>query len=190
MSGFKIDIKNFKNVTDNLGKVIKNAEEKVNKELHAFGVGVVADAKRNVPVDEGILRNSINYKQEGLIVTINVSANYAAYLEFGTRKFAAKYVASLPPDWQTFAAQFKGGGGGSFEDLVMRITEWVMRKKIGATYNVKTKRRDRVGKQSAATTARADAYAIALHIVRNGIMPQPYLRPAVDKNLIELKKRL
>ncbi len=64
----------------------------------------------------------------------------------------------------------------------MRITEWVIRKKIGATYNTKTKRRDRVGKQSAKTTSQADAYAIALHIVRNGIRPHPFLYPAVMKN--------
>lgn len=183
MSGFKIDIKNLGKVQDKLGKVVKTTEEKLRNEMNAFGLATVADAKRLVPVDEGVLRNSINYSLQtgkSVVVQINVNANYAAYLEFGTRRFAAQYVSSLPADWQTFAAQFKGKGGGSFEELVMRITEWVMRKGISK----------RVGKQSAATTARADAYAIALSIVRNGIRPHPFLRPAVDKNIIDLKKRL
>jgi len=111
-----------------------------------------------------------------------VGVDYGAYLEFGTRKFAARYVASLPADWKAFAATFKGPGGGNFEEFVMRLTKWVLRKKIGATYNIKTRRRDRVGKQSAKTTAEADAYAIALYIIRNGIRAQPFLYPSAQKN--------
>ena len=180
--------------TQTVLSAIKSSKDKAEKiiadELNAFGLKTVNDAKRNAPVDEGALRNSIGYTKDRTSVTITVNVDYAAYLEFGTRSFAQAYVSSLPTEWQTFASQFKGGGGGSFEEFVMRITQWVKRKGIGATYNIQTRRRDRVGKQTAAQTAEADAYAIALYIIRKGIRPHPYLIPAVEKNRIELIKQL
>jgi len=169
----------------------KKIEKIVQNELNAFGKSTVADAKNNAPVDEGTLRSAISFAKGDMEVTISVNVDYAAYVEFGTRSFAQSYVSSLPSDWQTFASQYRGSaGGGSFEDFVMRIFEWVKRKKIGATYNISTRRRDRVGKQTAAQTMEADAYAIALYIIRKGIRPHPYLIPAVEKNRVELIKQL
>jgi len=112
-------------------------------------------------------------------LSITVAANYAAYMEFGTRKFAAAYVSTLPQDWKAYAATFKGSGGGTFDEFIMRLMAWVKRKGIGETFDIKTRRRVRQGKQSAATTREADAYAIALHILRHGIRPHPFLYPAV-----------
>ena len=94
-----------------------------------------------------------------MAVEIVVAANYAAYLEFGTRGFAAAYVATLPTEWQVFAAQFKGGGG-SFEDFFMNIIDWVKRKGIEP----------------------AAAYPIAIKILRFGIAAKPFLYPAVEIN--------
>lgn len=171
----------------------KELEPKIGNEIKMWANNTAADAARRAPKNEGILRNSIKPSYTSLHGKVVVGVDYAAYLEFGTRRFAAQYVNSLPNDWKTFAASFKGKGGGSFEELVMRITRWVQQKGIGQTYNVKTRRRDRVGKQSAKTTAEADAYAIALHIVRNGIRPQPYLFPADrehKKILIENIKKI
>jgi HK97 gp10 family phage protein len=168
-------------------KIEKDVIAKLEKEFDKFGLETVNDAKRLAPVDEGRLRNSINYDRKKLQVTINVNADYAPYIEFGTRKFATKYVSSLPQEWQVFAATFKGKASkGSFEEFVLRLTKWVKRKSIGASYNITTRRRNRVGKQTADTTANADAYAIALYILRNGIKPQPFLVPAFEKNKIKL----
>lgn len=161
---------------------VEKLNAKVNKALYKFGQNVDREAKQLAPVDEGGLRQSIFYKVEGATVKVGATKDYAAYVEFGTRKFAAAYVATLPSNWQQFAASFKGPGGGSFEEFVMRLTRWVLAKGIGETYSVSTRRRDRVGKQSAQTTAEADAYAIALHILRNGIRAQPFLYPAVRDN--------
>ena len=158
--------------------------------LNRFGVRVDHDAKQLAPVDEGHLKGAIYFKPTNGGVQVGCTVDYAAYLEFGTRKFAAVYVATLPSTWQAFAAQFKGPGGGSFEEFVMRLTLWVKRKLIGATYNVQTRKRDRIGKQTAAQTMEADAYAIALHILRNGISPHPFMFPAVENNLPQLYKEL
>ena len=190
---FKLDI------TGDIKGIIKEKTKRLLQEVedavNDFGQDTVNDAKRLAPVNEGFLRNAISYvpvkSGSSLIeVEIVVAADYAAYVEFGTRKFAAQYVATLPSEWQTFAAQFKGPGGGSFDEFVMRLTRWVLKKGIGKTQNVTTRKTDRVGKQSAKTTAEADAYAIALYIMRNGIRPHPFLYPAVTKNKIELFKRI
>lgn len=192
MSGFKIDI------TGDIKGIIKNKTKRlmddIRDEISAFGEETVNDAKRLAPVDEGHLRNSIaavySVGQKGFEVEIVVATDYAAYIEFGTKGFAQKYVATLPTEWQQFAAKYKGGGGGSFDELVMRLTRWVRMKGIGATYNVQTRKRDRIGKQSAKTTMEADAYAIALHIVRHGVRQHPFLYPAVEKNRIKLLNNL
>ena len=190
MAVISLNIQGFETVLKNIKGTVKEVETAINKELVLFGNNTATDAKRRAPFDEGKLKGSISYKAANLSVEITVGADYAAYLEFGTKKFAAKYVASLPTEWQAFAKQFKGKGGGSFEDFVMRLTRWVLSKQIGATFNVKTRRQDRVGKQSKETTAKADAYAIALYIIRNGIRPHPYFVPAVEKNKITLVANL
>lgn len=180
----------FKLNTSEVVGSIKAAKSQVasviNNELNAFGQSTVNDAKRLAPVDEGVLRNAIGFKKEELKVTITVNVDYAAYIEFGTKSFAAAYVSTLPTEWQDFAKQFKGKAGkGSVEEFVLRIMEWVKRKGIAGTYSVKTQKR--TGPQGARNFEDADAaYAIALYILRKGIRPHPFLFPAYQKNKIEL----
>ncbi len=190
MSGFTFELTGLDAALAQLTKLADATAKEITEELNQFGLNTVNEAKRLAPVDEGALRNSISHQvkstKTNVDVTLSVNVDYAAYIEFGTRKFAAQYVNSLPAEWQTFAAQFKGKSPGDMEQFVMRLVEWVKRKGIGKTYDVKTRRRTKVGKQSAQTTAEADAYAIALHILRNGIRPHPFLYPAFQKNKIEL----
>lgn len=165
MSGFNINIEG--DLNKKLDKIKDDVKQVITDELNEFGIAVVADASRLAPVDEGFLHQHISFEKQELAVEIIVAANYAAYLEFGTRAFAAVYVATLPPTWQQFAATFKGGGGG-FEDYFRNIFEWCKRKGI----------------------AEAAAYPIAISILRKGIRPHPFLFPAVESNLIKLKERL
>lgn len=186
--------------TQNIDTILKNFKtskekvvDKISGEMNKFGLGTVNMAKTLAPFDEGTLKNSINFDfdRKTMTVTIGVNVFYAAFVEFGTRKYAAKYVGSLPAEWQQFAAQYKGKTGrGSFEELVMDLVRWVRLKGIGATYNVGTRRMDRVGKQSAKTTEYADAYAIARMIMINGIRPHPYLVPSVTANREKLLNNL
>lgn len=136
-------------------------------ELNAFGLDVQAVAKGLAPADEGNLRNAINVAYGDLFVSVIAGVDYAAYLEFGTRKFAAIYVSSLPPDWKTYAASFKGGGGGS-GDFFETIRKWVKRKGISD----------------------AAAYPIALSILRNGIKAHPFMYPAFQSNVPKLENNL
>lgn len=155
--------------------------------LGELAENVVNDAKSNLrsqkAINTGALVNSIYAEPvtEQLTLNIVAGAPYASYIEFGTRKFAAEYVASLPKDWQTLASQYKGKGGGTFEELVKNIAVWVGQKGIAGRYSVKTKKRlgDTPTKEQENMAA---AYPIALKIVRNGIRARPYLYPAYVKN--------
>lgn len=169
MSSIKINI-DISKATAKIDNEVKNVKETLVKELNKFAILTVSDAKRAAPVDEGFLRNAISMNTatlENLKSEVIVAANYAAYIEFGTRSFAAAYVGSLPQTWQEYAAQFKGAGGGS-SDFILHIMEWVKRKGI----------------------PEAAAYPIARKILRFGIRPHPFLFPAVQKNFTALKERL
>lgn len=184
MISLKVDTKN---VEAKLKGFEAKAKDVIQKEMDTFALNTVADAQRLCPVDESHLKGSISYNSKPLKVEVVVASDYAAYVEFGTRKFAAAYVATLPPNWQAYAATFKGKTGGSMDDFVQRIMAWVQRKGIGA---LKTKSGAISSSVNSLDAMQQAAYAIALNILQNGIRPQPFLFPAVQKNLIALKKRL
>lgn len=173
MSSFNVQISGLNKVIERFKQLPKEVEDKLQLRLNEFAINTANDAKQFCPVDEGFLRNSIHPDLKKLQVSVVVAANYSSFIEFGTRRFAAQYVASLPADWQAFAAQFRGKGGGSFEELVMRIKRWVQKKGISEK-----------GKSDSA------AYAIALSIIRNGIHAQPFLYPAWQANIIKLEENL
>lgn len=189
-----------------IDKAEKKVEADIVNGLNKWAINTTNDAKINCPVDEGFLRNSISpvlAAPGNLKASVVVAANYAAYIEFGTRSFAASYVSTLPSNWQQYAATFKGSaGGGDFNDFIMRLVEWIKRKGIDVFHNeergtiidiesgnISGKRKRRTKSQREAKTEQV-AYAIALKILVEGIKPHPFLFPAVQKNLLELEKRL
>lgn len=166
--------------TENLAA---DARKDTQTALNDFADRVASGAKQLVASnssDEGKLLGSINAKYGDLSASVVVGANYAAFIEFGTRKFAASYVASLPQDWKTFAATFRGKSpdGGTFDDFVQAIMAWVQRKGIGAR---KTKSGNNSGSRDSLSAMQSAAYAIALNILQNGIRPKPFLYPSVEK---------
>lgn len=166
MATFKIEAKGIEAAQQLLSE--PRFKSGIDNALNAFALSTVGDAKQFCPKDEGILARSINFDPAANYeVTINVNVDYAAYVEFGTKKFASDYVSGLPSEWQTFANQFKGKGSGTFADFVKRLTGWA-------------KRTGKIPIQA--------AYATALKILRTGIKARPYLYPAVNKNLPQLVK--
>ena len=146
-----------------------NSKGIVQTALNDWADRTATDAKQLVASnssDEGNLLRSIFpvYGQGGASVV--ASTRYAAYIEFGTRKFAASYVGSLPEDWQKLAESAKGPGIGSFKDMIASLTAWCKRKGIDEKL----------------------AYPIAKKILINGIKPRPFLYPAATKNYSLLVK--
>jgi hypothetical protein len=162
------------------------AQNDVQYELNVFADDVVRDAKLLVKAnsyDEGNLLRNINPEYGSGSVTITANTKYAAYIEFGTRKFAAEYVSSLPPDWQAFASTFKGkSNSGDYYDFLNAILDWVSRKGITARYSVKTKKKLKNNKEDDERLLAA-ATAIAFSILKNGIKPKPFMYPSINKNL-------
>lgn len=188
--GIKISISNLQEVKSSIAGLLPEVQAKVSKFLNKHALAVATKAKQKVPKDEGTLANAISADtSRPLEKHIAANAPYAAFVEFGTGKYAAQYVSSLPSDWQTYAAQFKGQKGpGTFDDFVRNIAEWIGRKGIYAdtalhgTYSVKTKRR--TGNKAANKEADLSlAYIIARSIMINGIQAQPYLYPAYQEQV-------
>lgn len=182
----------FKGVEARMNKAVNNTKAEVVRELNKFAEATVTDAKLNTNpnVDNGFLKNSIApilATPDKLMAGVVVACNYAAYVEFGTRKFAARYVASLPQDWQSYAASFKGKAGGSMDDFIQNIMAWVLRKGIGGA---KTKSGNLSTSKSSLDQMQQAAFNIALYILRNGVRAHPFLFPAVQKNTKLLLDRL
>lgn len=164
-----LKIKGLDAAVKQANKLAKTARVETQAALDNFGLSTAGLAKQLAPADEGRLRNAIDHKRGNLSASVVAATNYAAFLEFGTRKHAAEYVASLPPEWKQFAAQFKGGGDSiSIKGILFVMQQWFKNKGIDDDH----------------------AYFIAKKIFINGIRPHPFLYPAVNANLKQLKEDL
>jgi hypothetical protein len=152
----------------------KESQSKVQSALNSWADDTATDAKMiasSNSADTGYLMNSIRPVYGNGGASVVVSAEYAPYVEFGTRKYASSYVGSLPSDWNELASQFKGKSptGGDFKQFVNNLKEWARRTgKLDPDY----------------------AYAAAQKILREGLKARPFLYPAVLKNLPQLEKDL
>jgi hypothetical protein len=87
-------------------KIPQNLVDEIDAELSAVSANVVDRAVQAAPVDTGSLKNQITFSKIGEMQYEIVSgAPYSAYVEFGTIT-----KVSVPPDLQSYAAQFKGKG--------------------------------------------------------------------------------
>jgi hypothetical protein len=178
-SGLYIDTRQLGRGAAMFERLTKELPDRVSDVLNKNAKAIELNTKRAAPADRGQLRQNINVIDTNpLQKHITSHAPYSAYIEFGTGKYAAQYVGTLPGDYKAFAASFKGSGGGTFKEFIRLLAEWVNRKGIVGTYSIKTKRRT----GSKATKERENlqvAYAIAISILRNGVHPHPFMIPAL-----------
>lgn len=161
----------------------KTVQSELKGELKTTAREIRDEAKKDAPFNEARLKQSISYKETGpLAFEIVAQANYAGYLEFGTK---SKTV--IPAGLEEEAAKLRGPNPGQGNPL-QAITEWVKKKQIAGSYSVKTRKLSR-SKQSLANIKQV-AFLIWRHIKKYGIKAQPYffkqVKPAEDK----LKQRL
>lgn len=181
----KIEIKGIDSLQGKVASYSKRKEIQINAALKDWANRTARDAKQLVSAnssDTGFLQNSIAPEYGKGYSAVVAASKYAAYVEFGTRKFASQYVSTLPSDWKAYAATFKGPSGGSMTEFFFAILEWVQRKGIVATYSVKTQKRQRSGKKEQAR-ANAAAELIVFKILRDGVKARPFIYPSVNKNL-------
>jgi len=168
----QLEVKGLDTLIKKMDKLAKVVQVEVQAELNDWADTTSQNAISLVSAnssDQSLLKNSIKpYYGQGS-ASVKVSAKYGAYVEFGTRKYAAAYVGSLPADWQTYAGTFKGSAGGTFEQFVESLMAWGTRTgKMDPKY----------------------AYVTALKILREGVKARPYIYPSVQKTLPILRKNL
>jgi len=179
---------------DSLIKKVETLSQKVQDEIaltiRESALKIQKDAKRNAPVDMGTLRNSIfldfDYQKNKLTYKVGASASYAPYIEFGTGG-----SVKVDPQYANYALQFKGkrAGGGTLDEFLLALMDWVKRKGLAGTYSTKTQKR--TGSKSNRLGEDFDlAFAIMLKILKKGINPQPFLLPAYDAEKVNLVKKI
>jgi len=164
----KIEIQGINSLQKKFENYPQQTKVKINAALNDWANRTSTDAKQLVSSnssDTGFLKNSIEPEYGDGYAAVVAASKYAAYVEFGTRKFASQYVSSLPTNWQSYASTFKGSSGGSFNDFLKAITEWVKRKGIGTNDPENT------------------AKLIVFKILREGVKARPFIYPSVNKNL-------
>lgn len=111
---YNVNIVGLKELQDKYKKMPENLQKEVKGIIEDGAKTFVRYAKRDAPVDMGVLRNSISYLPIGkLSYDIVSGAKYSAYLEWGTIT-----KVSVPGELAAYASQFKGKGlrktGGIF----------------------------------------------------------------------------
>lgn len=147
-------------------KKMKTAGAKLSKlaDLEASASAqIIANAARNrAPVNDGTLRASIHAQGANGKYKVTASAEYAAFVEFGT-----KSKAKVPADLQAYAQQFKGPSGNGKQAKEM-IYEWCRKKGI----------------------EKERWWGIFISIMVHGIRPHPFLFPSVDEEQPKFYERV
>ncbi len=106
----------FNKYIKNLEKKLDNKLKEIDIEMEASMQEMVTVAKQKAPValkNGGRLRSSIGYiKDRPFSYALVARTRYAAYVEFGTGKYALKYVKGLEEYWRNVADRYYKNGKG------------------------------------------------------------------------------
>ena len=188
----RLKVTGLQALTDKLNNISSNVQDNVDRALGDWAQRVEKEAKTLVQAqsgDNGNLARSISSESGRGYAKVYATAFYAAYIEFGTRKFASAYVSTLPQEWQDIAKTHKGSTGKSAGDMFDNILQWVIRKDITPQgfFTKKTKSgKNRVNKSQKEVEDKATAYVIMMSILTNGIKPRPFLYPSVTNQTPKL----
>ncbi len=148
----KVRVKGLKEAIQQLNNKQKEIDSSLLNILQDYTLRIEFQAKRLAPTDMGHLGQSISSNVVKRKSTVSANAEYAPFVEFGTRlKFKA------PPGFESMAAKFKGKKGkGNFENFKKDIYAWCKRKGIEEKY----------------------WGGVLMSILINGTEPQPFLIPS------------
>ncbi|MEM1566734.1 MAG: HK97 gp10 family phage protein [Candidatus Bathyarchaeia archaeon] len=85
-----ITVEGAENLQQALQRLDDAAQRNIQEHLERWAMEVREHARALAPVRTGLLRNSIYTKTSGWTVKVGASAEYAIYVEFGTRHMQAK----------------------------------------------------------------------------------------------------
>lgn len=165
MSALSVQIKGLDKVLKSLGDAGKEIAEDIDIEMTASVVNIANLAVNKAPINFGQLRASISPKfDKFLYKEVNVNADYAPFVEFGTK---SNFDKSIDPEIKRYAATFKGSrtGSGKLKDAIYK---WANKKGIEKKY----------------------WGIIYLRILKFGSKPHPFLFPSFDYERPKLLQRL
>ena len=144
---------------DRIKRMLKNRGKEISRDADLL-VKKTALIGRNVAVQKapsafGKLRQGINIKTSHLKAEVFSQAEYSVYVEFGTGK-KVSIPSYTPAPLKKAAALMRNRKGGNFDDFLTRLSRWARLKGIPPEA----------------------VYPMALSILRNGVEPQPFMRPA------------
>lgn len=95
-------------------KAISKAEKEMTAVVDKTGTRIETGARSSVPGEFPTIRGSVNKIKGKLPISANIGSNIveAAYVNFGTGKYARQTVAPLSKDWQNHAWEFYVNGLG------------------------------------------------------------------------------
>lgn len=160
---FTFDIEGLDGFQERIEKAADSVLVEVDAEIGTSIKVMEQGAKRDAPVDQGLLRNEISSQQERPLVWSLVSqASYSAYVEFGTRS-----NVQIPPGLEAEAAAARGSTGGTL-GAKEAIFAWCRRHGIEQKF----------------------WYPIFIKIMVQGIRPHPFFFKQLDAEKANLLNRL
>lgn len=161
MAKLEVKIKGLKEIEKLLGKQgIKALRQEIEAELHDKALAIQKLARDKAPRDTGILQARIEVDGKDLRWVIYTVAEYAGYVEFGT-----KSKVQVPPEMKEEAEKFRNGRG-SYDEFKQAIAGWMRRKGIPE-----------------------DAlWPIMAKIMGVGIEPQPFMWPSFQEGTKNIEK--
>ena len=160
----KINSAELQELLTKISKVDQEVRVKTDRAIEASARNIEASAKRKVP--RGVsnnLQNSIGVRGSFLEREVYSDSKYAPFVEFGT-----KSKVDVPSGLEGYAMQFKGGRGGSFEELEKSIARWADAKNIDPEA----------------------VFPIAMNIAKFGVKAQPFLFPSFFAERPKLIRKL
>jgi len=102
----KIDIKGLDQLLANIEKMPESFKKEISGVLENGAKTFVRNAKRDAPIDHGVLAKGISYFPNApLSFQVASNADYSAYLEWGTIAHV-----KVPAELQAYASEFRGKG--------------------------------------------------------------------------------
>jgi HK97 gp10 family phage protein len=176
-TGFSFKVQGLDKLIKVFDQLPKSVQSELSNELDATAGEIRDGAKRDSPVDEARVRNSISSKKISAMQFETVAQSfYAGYLEFGT-----KTKVSVPAGLEDVAASLKGPVGGQ-GNPIDALQGWVKRKGLAGTLGAKNRNK--------ANRERQVAFLIWRHIKKFGIKAQPYFFKQMEPAEQRLRQRL
>ena len=157
-------IKGMKELQRKLSSLSKEGAKEFADITKINALEIQANAKRDAPIADGDLRQSIVAIEETEYNwSVGSNLGYAPFVEFGTGK-----KVQIPKGFESLASEARNNNKGSFNDGLKRIKEWCRKKGI----------------------PESASYHILVSLINNGQAPKPYLIPNFLRQKSQYRKDL